>query len=170
MIQMDCREHTSIVWGKTVSARGAFPGSRPPTATFSSRPKGLSKGAEQLPGALEVCQPPPCLQWLPALAYRLPSMYLQPNRSRGSLVQLLSSPLTTSRSHAEQWRVALAYRLASMYLQRPQSAHSCRYVMSPTMGQHLRDSLQPCRLMYLHRNSVVRCQSMHRKKMPCWSD
>ena len=70
-------EHTSMVCGKTVSAPGAFPGSSPPTATLSSRPKGRSKGAEQLPGALEVCQPPASLQWLPALAYRLPSIYLQ---------------------------------------------------------------------------------------------
>ena len=66
-----------MVCGNTVSAAGAFPGSSPPTATLSTRPKGLSKGAEQLPGALEVCQPPGCLQWLLADAYCMPSMCLQ---------------------------------------------------------------------------------------------
>ena len=72
-----------MVCGKTVSAPGAFPGSSPPTATLRSRPKGLSKGAEQLPGAPEVRQPPGSLQWLLADAYRMPSIYLQHNARTG---------------------------------------------------------------------------------------
>lgn len=75
---------TSMVCGKTVSAPGAFPGSSPPTATLSNRPNGWSNGAEQLSGALEVRQPPAALQWLLAVAYRLPSIYLQHHARRGS--------------------------------------------------------------------------------------
>ena len=57
-------------------ALGAFPGIKPPTAMFSSSPKGLSKGAEQLSGALLVRQPFASLQWLLADPDCMPSIYL----------------------------------------------------------------------------------------------